>query len=348
MSDATTMRRILGSKREAGAPLSHHEEQALLAGHLEAVDEDARRDLSTHEGTLRTALTHAEASSPERAGDAAARAYRSMRGLTATGDLTEIAGGQCMTLDSPRFTIESPEETVTNDAGDILRFTRSDATARTLEVAAVTGALCDGRWPGSQTFLIGFNKSSASIGGVLALPDHGGGTELRVTARLGVERRDNFVGGGWNPQSASYLLSLTQGDGRLPLRGNAVGWCRAGLSLHSSQGSTRSGVEFVSGWVNRDAGDSEDLTVDGRFSLTHNAAPTAGTSTVAVFVDVTCFAGAEESDELKPALAIFNCRNAPTTIDCHTAQTDSPAFILLPTRIRVLEVTARLCVLPVL
>jgi hypothetical protein len=100
------------------------------------------------------------------------------------------------------------------------------ASEWTLEVAAVTGEFGSGRWPSSETFIFGFNISSACIGGVLAIPPHGDGAVFTVSVRLALEQI--LFGGGVVPQTASPLLATFRGNPDLALRGTALGWSRTG------------------------------------------------------------------------------------------------------------------------
>jgi len=226
-----------------------------------------------------------------------------------------------------------------NSAGDVLRFTRATAAARTLEVAAATGEFGGVRWPASENFIFGLNRAQASIGGVLTIPPHGDGAVLTVSVRLHVEHL--LFGGGSTPGTASALLDVFRGDGDLPLRGTAVGYCHAGLSLHGATGSARTAVEFVSKWVNRDGAESEDRAPGGVVHLSKTIALKPETSTVSVFVDARCVAGAEESPEpFLTGFTVFECRDKPVEV--------STGSYVQPSRLRVGLVTARLCELPVL
>jgi hypothetical protein len=140
-------------------------------------------------------------------------------------------------------------------------------------VAAATGEFGGDAWSSSETFLVGFNRSLASLGGVIDTPGHGEGAVLTVSVQLGVEQI--VFGGDTIPGTAGALLHTVKGDGNLPLRGTAAGWCRARLSLHGNEASAQTGVEFVSGWVNRDGSDKQDRAPGGRVYLTRTVAPWA-------------------------------------------------------------------------
>jgi hypothetical protein len=178
----------------------------------------------------------------------------------------------------------------------------------------------------------------ASLGGLLNVPPHGDFTTLTVTAALRIEELP--FGGGAIPGTALSLLHVLKGDGSLPLRGMAVGWCRASLKLHGSQSSSGTGIEFVSAGVNRDGADSKDNAPGGVIRLSKTVGLGAGTRSLSVFVDVQCFAGAEEGDgRLHSAFSLFECRNKPVT--------EVTGVYVPPSRIRLQQVTARICEVPV-
>jgi hypothetical protein len=113
------------------------------------------------------------------------------------------------------------------------------------------------------------------------------------------------------PGTAGYLIWTHAGDGGLPLRGTAVAWCRAGLTVLGAGGSrSRRSVEFVSGWVNRDGMDLEDRAPGGLVTLSHAAAISGELVVAGIFVDITCFAAAEQSqNESHSAYAELKCRS---------------------------------------
>jgi hypothetical protein len=244
----------------------------------------------------------------------------------------------CTTLDPPTLTIASPDEETRNGAGGVVTLSRVRASARTLEASAVVGEFGGATWPSSETFIFGWNRSRASLGGVLAIPTHGAGAQLTVTVQILVEQV--LYGGSVVLEPASSLLAPIQGDGSLPLRGGAVGWCNAGLSLYGATGSARTSLKFVSEWVNRDGADSVDRAPGGVFTLSNTVALGAETSSLSVFVDIEAFAGAEESDALQGAFTAFECRTRPVE--------EVNGIWLPPARLRLALVSATLCELPVL
>jgi hypothetical protein len=147
-------------------------------------------------------------------------------------------------------------------------------------------------------------------------------------------------GGIVSPGTASSLLHTVRGDGNLPLRGTALGWGVAGLSLHGVTGSTRTALQFVSEWVNRDGEENIDRAPGGLIRLSKTTLLRPETSRLSVFVDVTVFAGAEESEELLSPFTVFECRNKPVE--------EITGVYVPPARLRLREVTARLCEIPVL
>lgn len=174
MSDSTNMRRLLGSKGGLSSPLSSDEHDALLAGHIEAVSHDSSRELQLCDDALQGVLAQSEPSRRERTGQTVLRSLRSIRPLSSVQapSYEEVAATEldCVYLDPPRFAIRSAEQLARNSAGKVVRFARADASARTLEVTAATGEFGGIRWPSSETFIFGFNRSQASIGGILTIP----------------------------------------------------------------------------------------------------------------------------------------------------------------------------------
>jgi hypothetical protein len=343
MSETMNMRRLLGTEGGPPSPLSAEDKEVLLRGHLETTSYASARELQGLQTVLQDHLAKADASPREPTGQAVLRSLRSLRldSSVPTPSLERLGEvlAECTTLDPPQFTIQSAQQVAHNSAGDVVRFTRANASARTLEVTAATGEFGGVRWPSSETFIFGFNRSQASIGGVLTLPPHGAGAVLFLSVQLGVDQV--LFGGETTPGTASSLLNVIKGDGDLPLRGTAVGWCRARLSFHGAQGSAGASVEFVSEWVNRDGAESHDRAPGGIVNLSTTVAPAPATSILSVFVDVTCFAAAEETaEQFKTGFALFECRNK--------AVTEINGIYVPPSRLRVRQVTARLCEVPVL
>jgi hypothetical protein len=342
VSDIAKMRRILGRKGDLSS-LSPEERDALLAGHRDTVDYESRGELEQHEVALEAVQAQAErASDDERTGTAVLRALRTL-GLTGSrrpppfGRVGRLLT-TCTTLDPPSFTIQSPEAVTRNNTGGVVTFTRANASARTLELSAVTGEFGLARWPSSETFILGFNRSEASIGGILSIPAHGDGAVLTVSALLRVEHVQ--FDGSVTPGTAASLLNTIKGDGNLPLRGSAVGWCIAGLSLHGATGSVGTALKFVSEWINRDGGESTDQAAGGYISLANTVVVAPQTTSLSVFVDARAFSAAEESDELLSGFTSFECRAKPVE--------EINGIWTPPARLRLTNVSARLCELPIL
>lgn len=344
MSQITNMRQLLSDRDEFDTPLSSQEKETLLNGHIETTNVQSTNESRLYQEALQALLAQSGTQTPERAGHAIIRSLRASRLLfsapTPSYEAILQSTTHCTTLDAPRLTLQSAKQEVRNEAGNIVRFTRANTSTRTLEVAAATGEFGGVRWPPSNAFLVGCNRSQASIEGILAIPAHGQGSVLTVFVQLGVEQI--LYGGGTISVPASSLLATLQGDGNLPLRGTAVGWCRATLSLHGAQGSTTTSTEFVSKWVNRDGEGGEDHAPGGIINLASTVALGPETSALSVFVDIVCVAGAEEStsNDLLSAFTLFECRNKPVT--------EINGLYVAPSRLRIRQVMARLCELPVL
>lgn len=337
-SEVEAMRRVVAASKRSHE-LEDDDRAALLAGHLSSTERADLDTLELHAAALGAATATDQRAERIRLGADGLRTLRSLH--PSPNDLVqEFDLPNCTDIGPPAFDIESPAVTTRNDTGQVIRSTRASASGRTLEVAAATGAFGLGRWPSSETFLLGFNRSSASIGGVLMIPAHADGAVLSVTVGFAVDQL--VYGGGVIPGTGASLLATSQGDGDLPLRGTAVAWGRAGLSFHGEAGSARSSVEFVSSWVNRDGAQTQDGAPSGTFELTQLASLGASTSAVSVFIDVECFAGAEETEDPRSysSFALFECRDKPVT--------EVTGLWLPASRLRVSGVSAKLCQLPVL
>ena len=109
------------------------------------------------------------------------------------------------------------------------------------------------------------------------------------------------------------MVLVSHGDGdRLPLRGNAVAWCRAGLTLYREGGArSRRSAEIVSAWVNRDGSDLDDHAPSGTLNLHHAVSISRDLQVAGVFIDITCFAAAEiaENPQVLSAYADLKCRS---------------------------------------
>lgn len=342
MSDIAHMRRVLGKAGGHGSPLAAEESAALLAGHTETTNIESVRELKLLETALRATQAEREAVDEGRTGRAALSALRlvgrSLPGAAISYAEITRALAMCTTLDPPEFTMQSADGVTRNEAGNVITFTRARAAEKTLELSAVVGEFGGVRWPSSESFILGWNRSQASIGGVLSIPTHGEGTLLTVTAQLRVEQIQ--FDGSITPGDASSLLATIHGDGRLPLRGAAVGWCNAGLSLHGANGSARTALKFVSEWANRDGAESIDQAPGGVISLSNTVALQPETSSLSVFVDAEAFSGAEESEEMVGGFTAFECRGKPVQ--------EINGIWLPPSRLRLAEVSALLCQIPIL
>lgn len=333
MPDMTPMRQLLG-RLDPTSALSAQDHDLLCDGDSAVTGLERQADLRTFADALETVSAQANALGMEASGESFLNAVRALR----SGRSTHRAAG-CRDLDSPRFTIRSPTEDVRNTAGKVMRFSRADPPARTLEVAAAVGQFGGIRWPAEGTFILGVNSAEARIGGLLALPPHGLGTTLSVSVQLQAEYV--LFDGSTTPATATSLLPLLRGAGDMPLRGAVAGWARAGLRLHAAGGSSGTSVEFVSKWANRDGSNSQDNAPGGRVNLRHMVAVSPQTSSVAVFVGLECFAAAEETDELfRGGFSLFECRDKPVG--------ELTGVYVPPARFRVRRVTAELCELPVL
>jgi hypothetical protein len=325
MSGITNMRRLLDDDGGSISSWSTADYDTLLSGHIEAISREHTRQLQMYKKMLQGFL---ETGQPpqERTGQAVLRSLSSVRRLSPDTTHEGIAAAlvNCAILSPPQFVIQSAEQ-----IADVRRFTRASAVDKTLEVAAVTGEFGGVRYPSAETFILGFNRSQASIGGILTIPPHRDGAILTVNVQLYVE----------NVIPPSHLLYTLSGYEDLPLRGTAVGWCSASLSLHGPQGSTTTPIEFVSSWVNRDGMGGDDLLPSGIIPLSSTIGLQASTSTISVFVDAACFAGAEETQTpFESAFAQFECRNKP--ID------EIIGIYVPPSRLRVHQITVRLCQFP--
>lgn len=346
MSKLDAMRALLGRGETKSYGPSKEDQQVLLEGHQEFMAARQTEALETQARALEPILSAAGKDRDDRTGDAVLATFNALRvpdaGLVAP---PRAHDDDCRELVS-RFFIESPVEDVRNNSGNVLRFSRANAGARTLEIAAATGEFGGVRWPSSEQFILGLNRATATLGGVIDIPQPQGplpalshGSILTVEVEFSIDYV-LFDGTTTPAPGASPLLHALKSSANLPLRGTAVGKGRAGLSLHGSGSSSATGIEFVSAWANRDGSDSEDLTVNGRFTLSHTVALGTGTSSVAVFVDATCFSLAEETDEpFQSAFTVFECRNKPLT--------EVTGSYVYPARLRLSRVDARLCELPI-
>ena len=296
----------------------------LLADHTKAISRKYDRQLQLYERVLKGFLAAGQPGQ-EGTGQAILRSLSSVRWPSRVA-ASDASVTNCTLLDPPQFNIQSAEQ------DDQSRFARANALGKTLEVAAITGEW-NGRYPSSETFILGFNRSQASIGGVLTLPPHREGATLTIDVELHVEN----VGPGYaqliQPLS---LLNILPGYEDLPLRGTAVSWCTASLSLYGGNGSAATAIDFVSGWANEDGTETDDPLSSGIIPLISTVGLRAKTSAISVFVDATCFAGAEKS---QTAFAEFKCRT--------NGDGDGTGGIYVPpSRIRVHQMTVHLCEFP--
>ena len=162
-----------------------------------------------------------------------------------------------------------------------------------------------------------FDTATAWIGAAIPIPPHGSPTHItRTLLDVSVELAIEQI---WAnvpepvPANGSGLVLVSPGDGdRLPLRGNAVAWCRAGLTLYSEGGArSRRSAEIVSAWVNRDGSDLDDHAPSGTLNLHHAVTISRDLQVAGVFVDITCFAAAEiaENSQVLSAYADLKCRS---------------------------------------
>jgi hypothetical protein len=223
-----------------------------------------------------------------------------------------VAVDSCRTLPSPTFSLGSPySKTGTT-------YSVADPQDGTLRVHARTGSWGGVPYEGQGgSFLMPFNTATAWIGAAISIPSHGSPTHntrtlLDVSVELAIEQI-------WAnvpepvPGNGSGLVLVSPGDGdRLPLRGNAVAWCRAGLTLYSAGGArSRRSAEIVSAWVNRDGSDLDDNAPSGTLKLHHAISISRDLQVAGVFVDITGFAAAEiaENSQVLSAYADLKCRS---------------------------------------
>ncbi|MDR6689050.1 hypothetical protein J2Y41_004654 [Arthrobacter sp. 1088] len=242
---------------------------------------------------------------------------------------TLLSRGWCRTLD-PVFSVESAPLS-DSSSGEITRYSRADANARTLDVGAATGQLGGVQYPSSETFILGFNRASASIGASVHLGPHGPGMSLEVSVQLEILSWPDLTGATFTG-SGLGLLYVNGGFPELPLGGASVAWCHAGLSI-MGRGGKSSGVrtEIASTWVNGDASSREDGAPDGLIRLSHRVGLDPELAVAGVFISLSAFAGAEESQS--PVESAFAQMNAfPGAY---------PPFI--PSRLHVKAIDVRIC-----
>lgn len=332
MSEMTEMRRLLGHEGSLVMPLSSEDKNTLLRGHAAATDHQSRRQIQIYDKALKGLQEQADLSQREQIGLAVLRNLDSSHRLSPVAAFSnedmDVNSGNCTILDPPQFVIQSAEQ-----VADVRQFTRANASNKTLEVAAVTGEYLGYQWPPSETFILDFNQSQATIGGAITIPSGLYGSILKVFVKLQVE---TLVGDFALPEPASALLYTSRGDEDLPLRGAAVGWGRVNLTLHSVQGSITSAIDFVTAWANRDGMGGHDYASDGIIQLS-TSLPVLRPGSVSMFVDAICFAGAEKREGKKAgAFTLLECRNKPV------GETISYVYIA-PARLRVQQVSVLLC-----
>jgi hypothetical protein len=249
-----------------------------------------------------------------------ARVGEALRGLMNSSRPSRIGGqahdvhvGQlvdCQDLSRPTFSLQSDAIT------SLTEFSRADAQAGTLEVRARVGELNAEQYPSSNDFpfIMGFNRSAAWIGAPVSIPPHEPPVQATTVLNAKVSLRlENIWSSAPVEQGAgSDLIWTSQGDGNLPLRGNALAWCSAGLTILGPDGvRSRKSLRFVFGWENRDGGDLDDLAPQGLITLEHSVAIGDQLQVAGLFVDVFCFAAAEVSQDgsLSSAYAELKCRS---------------------------------------
>lgn len=312
------------------------DEEVALAAHHEALMAESQSAINTLGERLASLPVGTAQPNRERIGRAVLRTLRAGTRPQALrdpiGDLRPGALARCQTLDPPVFSISIPSE----EDESSTTFARADAGEGTLEVRARTGWNGE-RYPSSTQFILGYNRATASIGAAVPIPPHGPAVLLDV--RVGLQIETNWSTPPVEPGDAADLIWTHEGNGDLPLRGTAVAWGRAGLTVVGANGA-RSGrsVTFVSEWRNRDGMDQEERAPEGLVTLGHTVAISPQLVVAGIFVDITCFAAAEESqaNEEDSAYAEFKCRDGDGF--------PVPSLIrLVPERTRV-----RLCEMPVL
>ena len=324
MSEMSNMRHLLSNKGEPISRLSTAERDTLLAGHIETLSHESDRQLGMYGEVLRGFMDQTD-SPRERIGQAVLRNIGSVQQISSVmvpSHESAVSAASCILLWFPEFSIQSPEQ-----ATDVTLFTRANASHGTLEIATATGqSVLDGsRWPPHENFILGFNQSQAAI--------------LTVSAELHVELV-GYDGTALSPESAANLLYVQHGSEDLPLRGAAISWCTAGLSLHGTHGSARNTVDFVSQYSNSDGMVAHDLAPNGIFHLVNTVRLAPETLNLSVFVDATCFAGAEEAEsKFDSSFAIFDCRNKPVGDGIGL-------YYQPPARLRVHRMSALLCEYP--
>lgn len=323
-SQSATVTRALLSTHEALVAAEAEREIASMGASLDRVALDAppeRRDVTGHAVLARLRAKRAEAATTTRA--------------------ARPAPARCRTLTSGAldFTVESdPIDSTT-------AFARSDAGDASLEVAAAAGALRGQAYPAAGQFLLEYNRSTASLGA--AVPIDPVDTHVVVEARvLEVHvrlRLELVLPGGFETEGDARLLPVVlPGSRSLPLRGTAVAWCRALLSIVGTRSpGSASTTTLASAWANQDGHDLNPASAESSFTLTHSVVISPTLRVAGVFVDLTALAAAEKSDDpWMSALAALVCR----TDEGFPALDVSPP----PMRVRVEPEAAwfRLCSLP--
>jgi hypothetical protein len=338
MSETANMHRLLSSDDRDVSHLSTADRDALVAGHLETVSQESARRLERYGRALQGLLDLTD-SPRERMGQAVLHNIGSaQQSSAALAPSNEGAGtaGNCILLAFPIFTMQSPDQ-----LADVTQFARANASHGTLEVATASGqsALDGSRWLPREDFILGFNQSQTAVGSILPVLPHGEGAILTVSAEIHVDLVA-YDGTDSSPESAANLLYAQHGSEDLPLRGAAISWGTAGLSLHGSQGSARSTVDFVSNYSNSDGVVKRDLAPSGIFNLVTSVRLAPETLNLSVFVDATCFAGAEQdASQYKSSFALFDCRNKQVGQDIGL-------YYMPPARLRVFRMIALLCEYP--
>jgi hypothetical protein len=317
---------------------SAEDEEILLTANHELLMAESQSEIETLGKRLASLPVGPKERNRERIGDAVLgilRAERRPQVITEpTGDMRPSAYAHCKTLDQPVFSIESPQQ----ESATI--FSRANAGAGTLEVRARVGTLANVPYPSEMPSTLGFNRAAASIGVIIAIPEHGSPTHGPATfldVRVELQIETIWEHAPVQPGTAGDLIWTLAGDSDLPLHGLAMARCHAGLTLLVSGGTrSRSSIEFVSGWRNHAGMGKEDRAPGGLVTLSHAVAISSELASAGIFVDITCVAEAEESqaNPLDSAYAELKCRSG----DGYPA----PARLRLdPERTRV-----RLCEMP--
>ncbi len=315
---------------------SQEDEEVLITAHRDMLRAETKSEVKTLSDRLKALPVGPKERNRERIGHAALHAIESARASRVTmesfGEPHMSRLVNCETLARPVFSLQSPQ------SESRTTFSLSDGAEETLEARARAGSLDGSKYPSSGEFILPLNTVTAWIGAPIAIPQHGTLMVLEVGIQLQIEQIWSSVSYPL-PGKASDLLWVEHGNENLPLRGTAVAWCRAGLTLRGRNGAgSRKAIDFVSGWVNRDGMNQRVHAPEGLVRLSHTVAVSPELLVAGVFVDITCFAAAEESqtDASQSAYADLKCKRGDG--------------FPVPSRLRLTpdQVRVRLCEMPLL